>query len=56
MFLPPAPESTDKTREAIPDVKKNSASPFEADLLQMAEMVAEDKDKEHSQGGWWILS
>uniref|UniRef100_A0A670XYL0 Zinc finger MYM-type containing 4 n=1 Tax=Pseudonaja textilis TaxID=8673 RepID=A0A670XYL0_PSETE len=51
MFVPPAPESTDKTREAIPDVKKNSASPFEADLLQMAEMVAEDKDKEHSQGG-----
>ncbi|KAG8143051.1 hypothetical protein E2320_000331 [Naja naja] len=39
MFVPPAPESTDKTREAIPDVKKNSASPFEASLLQMAEMV-----------------
>uniref|UniRef100_A0A8D2LA57 TRASH domain-containing protein n=1 Tax=Varanus komodoensis TaxID=61221 RepID=A0A8D2LA57_VARKO len=53
MFIPPVPENSGKAVETIPDVKeKNSANPFEADLLQMAEMIAEDeKDKEHSQGG-----
>ncbi|XP_066494391.1 zinc finger MYM-type protein 4-like [Tiliqua scincoides] len=53
MFVPPALENTGKVIETVPDVKeKNSATPFEADLFQMAEMIAEDeKDKEHSRGG-----
>uniref|UniRef100_A0A8C9F2Y8 TRASH domain-containing protein n=1 Tax=Pavo cristatus TaxID=9049 RepID=A0A8C9F2Y8_PAVCR len=40
--------------ETIQDIKeKIPISPFEADLLQMAEMIAEDeeKDKTHSHGG-----
>lgn len=58
MFVPPAPENAVKAIETIPEVKeKNSASPFEADLLQMAEMIAEDeKDKEPSRGGTWLFS
>ena len=46
----------DKVTESIEDIKEKLPShPFEADLLEMAEMIAEDEEKEKtlSQGGWY---
>uniref|UniRef100_A0A8C2U2A7 Zinc finger MYM-type containing 4 n=1 Tax=Coturnix japonica TaxID=93934 RepID=A0A8C2U2A7_COTJA len=54
MFFPTTLDNADKILETIQDIKeKVPISPFEADLLQMAEMIAEDedKDKTHSHGG-----
>lgn len=58
MFIPTAPDNADKSIENIQENKeKISINPFEADLLQMAEMIAEDAEREktHSHGGrWWL--
>ncbi|XP_068015421.1 zinc finger MYM-type protein 4-like isoform X7 [Melanerpes formicivorus] len=54
MLCPTTLENADKAMETIQDIKeKIPTSPFEADLLQMAEMIAEDEEKEktHSHGG-----
>ncbi|XP_048824688.1 zinc finger MYM-type protein 4 isoform X3 [Lagopus muta] len=54
MPFPTTLDNADKILETIQDIKeKIPISPFEADLLQMAEMIAEDeeKDKTHSHGG-----
>lgn len=56
MLFPPSPENADKATETIQDIKEEvPTSPFEADLLQMADMIAEDEEKEktHSHGGMW---
>ncbi|NWU12561.1 ZMYM4 protein, partial [Cephalopterus ornatus] len=54
MPFPTTPDSADKIIENIQDGKeKVSMNPFEADLLQMAEMIAADAEREktHSHGG-----
>ncbi|XP_064028988.1 zinc finger MYM-type protein 4-like isoform X7 [Pogoniulus pusillus] len=54
MLFPTSPENADKATETIQDIKEEvPTSPFEADLLQMADMIAEDEEKEktHSHGG-----
>uniref|UniRef100_A0A8C8AYJ6 TRASH domain-containing protein n=1 Tax=Otus sunia TaxID=257818 RepID=A0A8C8AYJ6_9STRI len=54
MLFPTTLENADKIIETIQDIReKVPTNPFEADLLQMAEMIAEDeeKDKTHSHGG-----
>ncbi|XP_014802043.1 PREDICTED: zinc finger MYM-type protein 4 isoform X2 [Calidris pugnax] len=54
MLFPTTLDNADKIIETIQDIKeKIPTNPFEADLLQMAEMIAEDeeKDKTHSHGG-----
>ncbi|KAM6313751.1 zinc finger MYM-type protein 4 isoform 4-T4 [Podargus strigoides] len=54
MLFPTSLDNADKVTETIQDIKeKIPTNPFEADLLQMAEMIAEDEEKEktHSHGG-----
>ncbi|NXL93336.1 ZMYM4 protein, partial [Alectura lathami] len=54
MLFPTTLDNADKIIETIQDIKeKVPTNPFEADLLQMAEMIAEDDEKEktHSHGG-----
>ncbi|XP_066231922.1 zinc finger MYM-type protein 4 isoform X4 [Saccopteryx leptura] len=54
MLVPSSEDNEDKATESIEDIKeKLSSHPFEADLLEMAEMIAEDEEKEKtlSQGG-----
>uniref|UniRef100_A0A8C3UPG9 TRASH domain-containing protein n=1 Tax=Catharus ustulatus TaxID=91951 RepID=A0A8C3UPG9_CATUS len=54
MLIPTTPDNADKIIENIQENKeKMSINPFEADLLQMAEMIAEDAEREktHSHGG-----
>ncbi|XP_039942024.1 zinc finger MYM-type protein 4 isoform X5 [Hirundo rustica] len=54
MLIPTTPDNDDKIIEDIQENKeKISINPFEADLLQMAEMIAEDAEREktHSHGG-----
>ncbi|KAM6399748.1 zinc finger MYM-type protein 4-like [Rhynochetos jubatus] len=54
MLFPTTLDNADKVIETIQDIKeKIPTNPFEADLLQMAEMIAEDEEKEktHSHGG-----
>ncbi|POI35009.1 hypothetical protein CIB84_001237 [Bambusicola thoracicus] len=54
LLFPTTLDNADKILETIQDIKeKIPISPFEADLLQMAEMIAEDdeKDKTNSHGG-----
>lgn len=56
MFIPSSLDNEDKVTESIEDIKEKLPShPFEADLLEMAEMIAEDEEKEKtlSQGGWY---
>ena len=56
MLIPSSMDNEDKTTESIEDIKEKLPShPFEADLLEMAEMIAEDEEKEKtlSQGGWY---
>ncbi|XP_029395455.1 zinc finger MYM-type protein 4 isoform X1 [Mus pahari] len=53
MFIPSSMDNDEKTTEGIEDIKEKLAThPFEADLLEMAEMIAEDEEKEKtlSQG------
>ncbi|XP_012295348.1 zinc finger MYM-type protein 4 isoform X1 [Aotus nancymaae] len=53
MLIPSSMDSEDKVTESIEDMKeKLPTHPFEADLLEMAEMIAEDEEKEKtlSQG------
>ncbi|XP_040087657.1 zinc finger MYM-type protein 4 isoform X2 [Oryx dammah] len=53
MFIPSVMGNEDKVTESIEDIKEKLPShPFEADLLEMAEMIAEDEEKEKtlSQG------
>ncbi|XP_058712234.1 zinc finger MYM-type protein 4 isoform X5 [Poecile atricapillus] len=54
VLIPATPDNADKITENIQENKeKVSINPFEADLLQMAEMIAEDAEREktHSHGG-----
>uniref|UniRef100_A0A8C5NXU9 Zinc finger, MYM-type 4 n=1 Tax=Jaculus jaculus TaxID=51337 RepID=A0A8C5NXU9_JACJA len=54
MLIPSSVDNEDKITESIEDIKEKLPShPFEADLLEMAEIIAEDEDKEKtlSQGG-----
>ncbi|KFO24322.1 zinc finger MYM-type protein 4 isoform X1 [Fukomys damarensis] len=54
MLVPSSMDNEDKVLESIADIKeKLPTHPFEADLLEMAEMIAEDEEKEKtlSQGG-----
>ncbi|XP_041593979.1 zinc finger MYM-type protein 4 isoform X5 [Vulpes lagopus] len=54
MIIPSSMDNEDKITESIEDIKEKLPShPFEADLLEMAEMIAEDEEKEKtlSQGG-----
>ncbi|KAM6108689.1 zinc finger MYM-type protein 4-like isoform 4-T4 [Pterocles gutturalis] len=54
MLFPTTLDNADKIIETIQDIReKVPPNPFEADLLQMAEMIAEDEEKEktHSHGG-----
>ncbi|XP_063274917.1 zinc finger MYM-type protein 4 isoform X3 [Prinia subflava] len=54
MVIPATPDNADKIVENNQENKeKISINPFEADLLQMAEMIAEDAEREktHSHGG-----
>ncbi|VTJ58877.1 zinc finger MYM-type protein 4 isoform X3 [Marmota monax] len=54
MLIPSSMDNEDKVPENIEDIKeKLPTHPFEADLLEMAEMIAEDEEKEKtlSQGG-----
>ncbi|XP_018864434.1 zinc finger MYM-type protein 4 isoform X5 [Parus major] len=54
VLIPTTPDNADKITENIQENKeKVSINPFEADLLQMAEMIAEDAEREktHSHGG-----
>ncbi|XP_072466186.1 zinc finger MYM-type protein 4 isoform X4 [Notamacropus eugenii] len=54
MLIPTTVDSADKVNETIQDIKENmSPHPFETDLLQMAEIIAEDEEKEKtlSHGG-----
>ena len=56
MLIPSSMDNENKTTESIEDIKEKLPShPFEADLLEMAEMIAEDEEKEktRSQGGWY---
>ncbi|XP_029427284.1 zinc finger MYM-type protein 4 isoform X2 [Rhinatrema bivittatum] len=47
MLIPTTLDSADKIIETIQDIKeKIPTDPLEADLLQMAEMIAEDEEKE----------
>ncbi|XP_018104995.1 zinc finger MYM-type protein 4 isoform X1 [Xenopus laevis] len=47
MLIPTTLDNADKIIDAIEDLKeKVPTDPFEADLLQMAEMIAEDEEKE----------
>lgn len=58
MLIPSSVDNEDKATESIEDIKeKLPTHPFEADLLEMAEMIAEDEEKEKSlsQGGWCCL-
>lgn len=58
MLIPSSVDNEDKATEIIEDIKeKLPTHPFEADLLEMAEMIAEDEEKEKSlsQGGWCSL-
>ncbi|KAL1776327.1 zinc finger protein MYM-type 4 [Sigmodon hispidus] len=49
MLIPSSVENEDKAPESIEDIKeKLPTHPFEADLLEMAEMIAEDEEKEKS--------
>ncbi|XP_063483938.1 zinc finger MYM-type protein 4 isoform X4 [Symphalangus syndactylus] len=53
MLIPSSMDTEDKVTESIEDIKeKLPTHPFEADLLEMAEMIAEDEEKEKtlSQG------
>ncbi|XP_032016106.1 zinc finger MYM-type protein 4 isoform X3 [Hylobates moloch] len=53
MLIPSSVDTEDKVTESIEDIKeKLPTHPFEADLLEMAEMIAEDEEKEKtlSQG------
>ncbi|KAF3820041.1 hypothetical protein GH733_015550 [Mirounga leonina] len=53
MLIPSSMDNEDKGTESIEDIKEKLPShPFEADLLEMAEMIAEDEEKEKtlSQG------
>ncbi|KAF4022004.1 hypothetical protein G4228_013692 [Cervus hanglu yarkandensis] len=53
MLIPSSMGSEDKVTKSIEDIKEKLPShPFEADLLEMAEMIAEDEEKEKtlSQG------
>ncbi|XP_031234539.1 zinc finger MYM-type protein 4 isoform X5 [Mastomys coucha] len=53
MFIPSSLDNDEKATEGIEDIKEKLAThPFEADLLEMAEMIAEDEEKEKtlSQG------
>ncbi|XP_063092126.1 zinc finger MYM-type protein 4 isoform X3 [Cavia porcellus] len=53
MLVPSSMDNEDKIAESIDDIKeKVPTHPFEADLLEMAEMIAEDEEKEKtlSQG------
>ncbi|DAA31118.1 zinc finger MYM-type protein 4 isoform X1 [Bos indicus x Bos taurus] len=53
MLIPSSMGNEDKVTESIEDIKEKLPShPFEADLLEMAEMIAEDEEKEKtlSQG------
>ncbi|XP_051688110.2 zinc finger MYM-type protein 4 isoform X6 [Oryctolagus cuniculus] len=53
MLIPSSMDNEDKATESIEDIKeKLPTHPFEADLLEMAEMIAEDEEKEKtlSQG------
>ncbi|XP_068274118.1 zinc finger MYM-type protein 4-like isoform X3 [Nyctibius grandis] len=54
VLFPTTLDNADKIIETIQDIReKIPTNPFEADLLQMAEMIAEDEEKEktHSHGG-----
>ncbi|XP_059945444.1 zinc finger MYM-type protein 4 isoform X2 [Mesoplodon densirostris] len=54
MLIPSSTDNEDKVTESIEDIKEKLPShPFEADLLEMAEIIAEDEEKEKtlSQGG-----
>ncbi|XP_028937348.1 zinc finger MYM-type protein 4 isoform X3 [Ornithorhynchus anatinus] len=54
MLIPTTLDSAEKIIETIQDIKeKIPTNPFEADILQMAEMIAEDEEKEKtlSHGG-----
>ncbi|XP_019513126.1 PREDICTED: zinc finger MYM-type protein 4 [Hipposideros armiger] len=54
MLIPSSMDSEGKVTESMEDIKEKLPShPFEADLLEMAEMIAEDEEKEKtlSQGG-----
>ncbi|XP_061870298.1 zinc finger MYM-type protein 4 isoform X3 [Colius striatus] len=54
MLCPATLDNADKVVESTQDMKeKIPTNPFEADLLQMAEIIAEDEEKEktHSHGG-----
>lgn len=56
MLIPSSIDNEDKVTESIEDAKEKLPShPFEADLLEMAEMIAEDEEKEKtlSLGGWY---
>ncbi|XP_075709471.1 zinc finger MYM-type protein 4 [Rhinoderma darwinii] len=47
MLIPTTLDNADKIIDAIEDLKEKIPSdPFEADILQMAEMIAEDEEKE----------
>ncbi|XP_075460707.1 zinc finger MYM-type protein 4 isoform X3 [Ascaphus truei] len=47
MLIPTTLDNADKIIDAIADLKEKIPSdPFEADILQMAEMIAEDEEKE----------
>ncbi|KAG9492817.1 hypothetical protein GDO78_001013 [Eleutherodactylus coqui] len=47
MLIPTTLDNADKIIDAIEDLKEKVPSdPFEADILQMAEMIAEDEEKE----------
>ncbi|XP_055442408.1 zinc finger MYM-type protein 4 isoform X2 [Bubalus kerabau] len=53
LLIPSSMGNEDKVTESIEDIKEKLPShPFEADLLEMAEMIAEDEEKEKtlSQG------
>ncbi|EPY79785.1 hypothetical protein CB1_000884012 [Camelus ferus] len=53
MLIPSSMDNEDKVTESIEDIKEKLPShPFEADLLEMAEIIAEDEEKEKtlSQG------
>ncbi|XP_078537259.1 zinc finger MYM-type protein 4 isoform X2 [Lissotriton helveticus] len=50
LLIPTTLDNADKIIETIQDIKEQiPADPFEADLLQMAEMIAEDEEKEKTQ-------
>ncbi|XP_040612548.1 zinc finger MYM-type protein 4 isoform X3 [Mesocricetus auratus] len=49
MLIPSSMDNEDKATESIEDIKeKLPTHPFEADLLEMAEMIVEDEEKEKS--------